>query len=291
MARYEVTSGFHPTELSEFIQDMNQLLRDIFGIDLNVDQETPQGQLAGTFATGFTVTDENVIKVAAGQNLYQAMGKQLQDYGTLLDIRFRKATFSKVVATLSGTATTIIPEDSGIQDTDGNIFRLDSAVTIPTGGSIDGNFTAVVAGALDIAAGSVNQILDSVTGWDSVTNAAAVVTGLDAESFPLYRSRYRSILTKHAVNTNEALKSRILNLEAVTACEVFDNEETAQVTLQGIDISGNSFIVIVEGGSDTDVGMEILRSKTLVSQQMERVAIRLVDEQPGLLVFRYCLPR
>ena len=263
MARYDVDSGFHPTELSEFIQDMNQLLRDIFGNDLDLRPETPQGQLAGTFAAAFTITDENIINVVAGQNLNQSKGKQLQDYGTLLDIRFRKATFSTVVATLTGTATTVIDEGSRIQDGDGNIFALDSDVTIPTGGSVDGNFTAVVAGALDIAADAVNQIVDSVTGWDSVTNAAAVVTGLNNESFSGYRARYRSILAKYSQNSNDSLRSRILNVDAVTNCEIFDNEEDSSVTLQGLTIAANSFMVIVEGGSDTDIGDEILRSKPL----------------------------
>lgn len=90
-------------------------------------------------------------------------------------------TYSKVLATLTGTPTTSIPAGSQVSS-NGNVFSLDTTTVIPGGGtSLNVPFTAVSTGPIPVPANTLTTIVTPVVGWASVDNPAdATVIGLQS---------------------------------------------------------------------------------------------------------------
>lgn len=89
-------------------------------------------------------------------------------------------TFREAVCTCTGAADTVIPTGSIISCTaDSTQWAAVTDITIPAGGTVDGLFrcTTIEAGA--VASGTLTTIVDAVTGWTGVTNAAASTAGAD----------------------------------------------------------------------------------------------------------------
>lgn len=253
--------GITPTDLTAYKALTDQAFRDALGNDLNLEPETPQGQMSGTLALRDTQNDQLALYVAAGMNKDSAVGRQVDDFGTLFDLPRIQATRSEVTATLTGTAGTEIPAGSRARTTNGALFFLVDPLTIDADGSTDGLFRAVDRGPVAIGVGILTRIVDVISGWEGITNAAAGTVGRNDEEDVLYKRRYDDMVATHSVSANESIRGRVLQVTGVTGCIVRDNPTTAQVTVQGVMIPAGAMIVIVEGGTDADVAMAIAMTR------------------------------
>ena len=82
-------------------------------------------------------------------------------------------SYSTVVVTCSGTPTTIIIAGSQVETSTGFIFQNALPGTISGGGTVDIIFTSVTSGAVPCPIGAITTIVTPISGWASVTNAAA----------------------------------------------------------------------------------------------------------------------
>ena len=158
-------AGITPTDLTGYTERLEAAMQAALGNDLNLDPETPQGQIIGVLALILAESDELAVYVAAGQNLRQAIGRQLQDYGVLFNLPFISGERSTVTATLSGSAGTIVPAGSRARTAVGAIFATDTRATIGAGGTVDVLFRSVENGPIVASAGELIQIVDVVSGW------------------------------------------------------------------------------------------------------------------------------
>jgi hypothetical protein len=78
--------------------------------------------------------------------------------------------------TLTGTAATVITNGK-IRDTNNKIWDLQPSVTIGAGGTVNARVTSETLGAVAAAVNTLTTIETPVTGWTSVTNAAAATLG------------------------------------------------------------------------------------------------------------------
>ena len=254
-------SGIQPKDLSGYTTDLEQIFRDALGDDLDVSTETPQGQLIGILALAFAEVEELIVYVAAGLNRYQASGRQLDDYGTLLRLPRVIGERSSVTATLTGASDALIPAGSRAQTTAGAQFETDEDIRIETSGEVDVIMRATEDGPIAAAADTLTVIVDVVEGWTGVTNDEAASLGRGAESDAEYRDRYTDEVTVHAADSLSAIQARVLDVEGALRCLVRDNDTTTEVTEQSIAIPANSILVIVLGGADDDVAESISETK------------------------------
>ena len=250
-------TGIQGTSLAINIEELQNAFRAAFGAELNLAPETVQGQLIGLLALGFTQLDEAIISVASGMNIETSVNQQLDDWGNLLQISRIEGSRSIVEATIAGTGGTIIPAGTRVRTTAGDFFELVSEVTIPGAGNINTQFRSVEEGPVAAEAGTLSEIVDLIPGWDSVTNATAAILGRDFETDLQYRNRYSGLTSKLGRGSNEALQARILDVEGVTRCKVYDNPENNFRTRQNIRFFPQSLLVIVEGGSNQNIAQAI----------------------------------
>ena len=257
------TAGIEAKSLSDYVTELQEQFRNVFGADINFSPETPQAQIIGVLAPFFAEADELAVHIAAGMNRAQAKGLQIDDYGTLFALPRITGERSTVTATLTGVSGTIIPAGTRVRTSAGAIFASTVRATIPAAGTVDVLFRSVDIGPMVAAAGTLTMMVDVIAGWSSVTNAAAAAVGRAQETDAEYRHRYEGEITVHAVSAIEAIRARILAVDGVAACQVYDNATGADVTRQVIVIEARSMLAIVSGGASADIAEAIFDAKPL----------------------------
>jgi len=118
--------------------------------------------------------------------------------------------------------------------------------------------TAVTPGAIPAYSGTLTVIETPVAGWTSVTNALDMTLGKDIETDAQFRIRRLETLATAGASTIDSIRARILNVQEVTSCRVFENDTDV------VDGSGrppHSFEAVVEGGANQDIGDAIWQVK------------------------------
>ena len=163
-------------------------------------------------------------------------------------------TFSRFT---TGTAALIVP-GAQVKTSDGTQFftvttdTTNSAWSASLGGYAVGTSTgsatvpvqAVTAGSGgNVAAGSISLLTTSISGIDTVTNAAAYTNGIDAESDTALRARFATYINTRARATLLAIGNAISSVQQNLTYSISEN-----VTSGGGYQPGN-FVVYVDDGS------------------------------------------
>lgn len=238
-------TGFDPKRTEDVRQDMVDDVQasSEFGADAQTGAETPLGQ----------VIDPNADRMGElwelGQAVYDAFdidaaeGVQLDNLGGINGVERQPATESTVILRLGGIAGTTVPAGSRARVPGGAIFATDSAGFIPVVVLyVDVPATAVDTGPQEASTGSVTEIVDSYTGWDTVTNPSDAVIGSDIESDSAYRLRIQEEQDAGGNSTDQAMQSELVALDAVTAAKVISNR-TLVTDSNGT--PGKSFLTVV----------------------------------------------
>ena len=256
-------TGITPRDLSGYVTLLGERFRTAFGQDLSLDPETPQGQIIGIMALSLAEEDEGLVAIANSVDPRRAVGVAQEGIGALLDIGKKGSSKSTVTATLGGLAGTAIPAGSRTATTEGKEFITDADATIPTGSTtVDVAMTAAQAGPVPADAGTLTRVVSLVSGWDTITNAAGAVLGALEETDEAYRARQRQLIGKTSLTQAVSLRAAIIEAGATRAI-VHENDTTATVTTQGLDISANSIMCIVLGGVNADIAEAIGNTKGL----------------------------
>lgn len=130
----------------------------------------------------------------------------------------------------------------------------------------------------DIAApiDTVTTILTPVFGWTSVSNEVSAEKGSTQETDEELRERFRISKAVRANNLAEALYSQLLELEDVSFVRVYENMTDA-VDLKGL--PPHSFMAIVRGGSNSDIGEIVWNNKPLGIASEGNTTVTIRDSQ------------
>lgn len=163
-------------------------------------------------------------------------------------------TFSRFTA--SGTA--LVPVGALIQTGDGTqqytvtVDTTNAAYDASQGGYVLANgissvtvpIQAVVAGvAGNVTAGTINTIAQAVTGIDTVTNAAGLTNGEDAELDADFRARFIQYINSLSKATKAAVLYAILSLQQNVSAVIVENQAYNGISQPGY------FYAVVDDGS------------------------------------------
>lgn len=251
--------GVQIETLEEILDRLAASYRSIYGADINLDQDTADGQRLGIMAKA--VFDAQT----AGLDTYNSMDVDLS-LGQALDRNSKIAGISRRPATNSTwdievTASKAVELYSGytIRDDAGQDWIKDTAVNIPIG-TTTVTFESVTLGAVQ---GLIGAGLEQVTILTEVTTLAASVSatvGIDEETDEELRIRRNKSTENPAFSTIGSLTSKILDLDDVVDAFVYENKtSTYDATL---DLNSHSIWAIVEGGEIADIVETMARQKT-----------------------------
>lgn len=259
--------------------------KDIYGQEINVDQNTQDGQ-----------------KIGLESNAILDLELAFQWLYSQLDPDFSQGQMLNVIAKICGI--TRIPTTRSICDV---AITTDRALTLPAGWEAkDANdaiwFTQI---EIDLVQG-VNQVTLSSKDWGAVsvqsneiifqnhivlgivslTNANPSTLGVDEESDEDFRIRRNLSTENPAFSTLGELQSGLSNLNGVTGVRVYENKTDVLDTV--LSMEAHSIWVIVDGGSVADISKTIAISKTAGTGEKGAITGSYVEEiETDLGLFSY----
>ena len=247
-------------------KSLNEYLVDIEGKLLaidpnwNIDPDSPDGQKNGIDAEAMANMDEGIVAAYRSKDPASAVGEALNDIGAISGVPRQLATYSVAPVTLTGTPTSIIPADVSVVRSriDNTAWTFNADVVIGVGGTGSGFVTCTTSGRVVAGAGELTVIGTPTAGWSSVTNPTAATQGQPEESEAEYRIRRFESVSKPGSNMVDNMEANVKAVKTVTTARVLENYLD---TVDENGIPGHCLAIIVNGGSDADVGEAIRQKK------------------------------
>jgi len=239
--------------------DVEAEYRGIFGADLIVTPNTPQGMLISAEVQARIALADNNAQLANQINPNLAGGVALDAIMSLTNPYGRLPALQSVVyATITGTPGTVIPAGSIVAETgsgDLNQFYTLTQLTIPANGTVTGvQFNSVVYGPIPCAVNALTDIVTSVLGWTTVTNPAAATIGRTLQS-DLDARRYRlNTLATQGASTAQAITAEILRNTSASSVTLLENIANSTQTIDGVSMVAKSIYVCVTDSVVADQG-------------------------------------
>ena len=153
-------------------------------------------------------------------------------------------------------------------------LQISTNISLPIISSI-GVFTAEDYGPMDVSANTVNQIVSTMTGWDSVNNYVAGNIGRNLETDDELRLRYDRGVFILGAATLESIKANLQqNVPGILTVQVYENEDDVA------DSDGrppHSIEVIAYGGDPQDIANQIYLVKAAGIDTFGSVLVQVTD--------------
>lgn len=239
--------------------------RDVYGQDLIVTPDTPQG---------LWITLQTLERDAVARN-NAALANQINPNlagGVWLDAIWALTGGQRVAATRSlvrgvvvtGVPGVTIPQGSRARVGDeGALFETIGGVTLDSLGNGLVDFRSVDFGPVGAGAGTLNRIASAVLGWETVSNPAPAEPGALTESDEEARQRRRVTLGAQGVALPAAVLAGVFAVPDVSSAAFRENVTDAEVTIDGATLGPHSIYVCVDGGLASEIGAALLAKKSL----------------------------
>lgn len=123
---------------------------------------------------------------------------------------------------------------------------------------------------------SLRTILTPVFGWTSIDNELEATIGSKFETDEELRERFKVSKAVRASNMADSLYSRLIEIEGVLSVRIYENMTNA-VDLLGL--PAHSFMAMVRGGSNSDIGKAIWDNKPLGIASFGEIESSITDSQ------------
>lgn len=262
--------GLQVATSQEIRDSLESGLRAIYGQDINVDQNSPNGQEVGITTQLVTDLLELLVQVNNGFDPDRAIGRILDERVVINNIERFGATYTTIninitvdrTVTLQGldaNYNNINATAYTVQDNAGNQFILADTSTI-IAGTHSLTFRAREIGQVETTIGTINNPVTIVLGVTGINNPAAPVTvGQNEETDAQLRVRRQRSVANSANGYLNGLLGLILALEGVTDARLYEN--FTDVT-DGDGIPPHAIWAVVEGGANLDIANAIYERKS-----------------------------
>lgn len=251
-------AGIQINTLQEEFDSLAEQYRAIYGADIDLDQESPDGQRVGIEAKARY--DVQVF----GLNVYNSMdpdfaeGDALQRLLKFNGTSVRAATRSTWDLEVTVAYNLTLEAGYQIKDDLNQLWKLPSDVVVTSGANIV-TFQSVDFGPIVGLTGSVltqATVVLGVTGLAALTDA---VVGQAEETEPQTRRRRNRSLRNPAYTTTGSLFARLAETPGVTDLEVYDND--TNVYNSALDLNAHTVWCVVEGGTIADIAETFAKNK------------------------------
>jgi len=283
---------------SEIVADLEAAFKAIYGSDINIDQNSPDGQLIGILAQQAIDVRELLVSIYNSFNPDRAIGTPLDERVAINNIQRRGGTFTVQPITLVITRTvTLQGLDANyndvnatgytVQDNSGNQFILVDTETF-TVGTYSRNFRAKNLGLVETTVNTITNPVTIVLGVASVNNpSGALEVGQNEETDAQLRLRRQYSVAIAASGYLNGLLGAVLNLSGVTDAKLYEN--VTNVT-DADGIPAHSTWLIVEGGANTDIAQTYYEKKSAGSGMKGAVSVPITTPSGNIINFLFDRP-
>ena len=248
----------------------------------NTSLSTPQGQLATSQAAILGDSFSAILALFNGIDPASASGRMQDAIGRLYFLERRAATATTVTvqAVVNGQGQTIAAGTAVASAPDGTLYVAPQAITLPQATTASFDLVCKTAGAILCPANSLT-LYQAGLGLASLTNPNPGATGSEAENRTDFEARRAASVAGNSVGQNASLLGALLALNGVTDAFVTDNPSHADIVQQGVTIPAGSQYILVEGGSEKDIGQAILNKKPPGIPTVGTHIVTVLDNNPA----------
>jgi hypothetical protein len=232
-----------------------------FGGNLDPGLSTPQGQLASSFTAVIGDKNDQFLAYINGVDPAFAAGRMQDGIARIYFITRNPALPTIVTATCTGLPGVVIPPGAVALATDGNLYVCTGGGTIGPGGSVSLQFACVVTGPIACPATSLSSIYRAIPGWDTVTNAADGVLGVNVETRAAFETRRQQSVAKNSVGMLSSILGAVLDVPGVLDAYAISNDTGGTATIGGLSFGANQLYVAAIGGDPQTIANAIWSKK------------------------------
>jgi uncharacterized phage protein gp47/JayE len=231
-------------------------LRDIYGEDISVDSDTPDGQLVNIFALAVKDQLDLLQQIYNSFDPDLAIGRALDQRCAINGISRRGATYTQTIIEVTvDRAVTLAGLDGAspftVSDAEGNRFVLKSTTAIPGAGTHQLDFRAEEPGVIIVQANTLTNPITIILGVTGIINPYLPYDeGVNEESDAALRVRRAFSVALPNQGYIDGMIAALRAVPGVTAALVYENI-SADTDSDGV--PAHSIWVIVEGGLDAEV--------------------------------------
>jgi uncharacterized phage protein gp47/JayE len=267
-------NGLQTKSLTELITELETTLKSIYGTDINVDSNSPDGQQINIYSQGAVDIRELLTQLNASFDFLQAEGKVLDQRVGLIGIKRNEGSFTLQpveitidralsLVGLDGDATEINPQIENlytVKDDEGNEFYLLSSQSEAGAGTYTYTFRAANLGKVEVLPNTITTPVTVIAGVTNINNPNAPSSvGVDEETDTDLKTRALISSAIRSVGYLDSIETALKNLDNVTEAIVYENN-TDVTDSNGI--PPHSIWAIVEGGDPDEIAQTIYAKKS-----------------------------
>lgn len=224
----------------------------IYGSDVNINQNSPDGQWINNFALTVQNVLELIVQVYDAKDPDQAIGIDLDTCCSYCGIVRMGGTYTQVyIQIVTSRTLNLAGQDTStpytVQDGNSNQYQLIQSTSLINGINTL-LFQAVNVGAVQCLANTVTIQVTVTAGVVSVNNpSSATITGLNQETDAQLRQRRQVSVGLPAQGANSGLLGGLYTIPGLTQAIVYENM-TSITNVNGV--PGHSIWVVTEGGTE-----------------------------------------
>ena len=252
-------NGFKAESFTEILTRLSNGLKNIYGQDINLDQDSPDGQQSGIQANIISDFQDLALYI------YNSMDPDLADganFDKLLKLLARTrlpSSRSTVDIEMVLNKTVSIPASYTIKDLNNQNWIIGTAQTLDAGTHLV-SFYSEDWGNITAEPNTINEQVTILTEVVSINNPENAISGRDEESIVQVRERRNKILEINASSTIGSIIGKILDLNGVIDAVPYENMTKIYDPVR--DIQPNSYWIVVKGGDISQISEIIAKDKT-----------------------------
>ena len=252
-------NGFKAESFTEILTRLSNGLKNIYGQDINLDQDTPDGQQLGIQSNIISDFQDLALYI------YNSMDPDLADganFDKLLKLLARTrlpSSRSTVDIEMVLNKTVSIPASYTIKDLNNQNWIIGTAQTLDAGTHLV-SFYSEDWGNITAEPNTINEQVTILTEVVSINNPESAISGRDEESIVQVRERRNKILEINASSTIGSIIGKILDLNGVIDAVPYENMTKIYDPVR--DIQSNSYWIVVKGGDIAQISEIIAKDKT-----------------------------
>lgn len=253
-------NGFVAPAAQDILTGVMADINAAFGGHLNTALNSPQGQLASSETAIIEDVNDTFTFFTNQVDPAFATGRMQDAIARIYFLTRNPAIPTAINVLCSGLPGVVIPINTLIADTQGNLYASTAAATIAPSGSVTVQFQGVVPGPIAVPAANAVTIYQTIPGWDSVVVSGGTI-GTNVESRSDFEARRRAAVAANAVGTMDAILGEVLRVTGVLDAYAVDNPSGSVTVVAGVTLIPHSLYVAAVGGTSDAVAKAIWRKK------------------------------
>jgi uncharacterized phage protein gp47/JayE len=262
------SAGLQTKTLAEIVAELVAYFQQIYGSDINVDPNSPDGQLINILAQVGIDRREIAKEVYSSFGLDGAFGKALDQRVSLNGVTRIPGTYTYTPVSVTFDRALNLKGLDGVEtpagdeftvyDNEGNEFILATSQAIVAPSTNSYQFRAKDIGRVETTLNTITNQRTIVIGVTAVNNPSPpIVIGQDEETDAALRIRHAKMFKLASTGPADAVRAALLSTPGVFDAYVAENVTDA--VANGLD--PHSIWCIVDGGTNADVAQAIYSKK------------------------------